>query len=197
MFLLAMGFGLPLPLGAVQLLWLNLVTNGGQDVALSFERPEKGLLDRKPRRPSEPIFDRVMIREAALSGLYTGGIAFAFFAWALSAGNGEAEARNMLLFLMVILENVQVFNSRSETRSAFAIPLSHNWMLVGAVVLAQSLQIAAPYIPGLNGVLGVAPIAPQMWVTLVGIALTLLVLMEADKWLRRRASSRRVDLAMP
>ncbi len=92
--------GLPLPLQPFQILWLNLVTNGGQDVALAFEKREPGLLDRPPRRPSEPIFDRVMIRQTAISGLYMGVVAYGFFAWAIAQGIEEAAARDLLLFLM-------------------------------------------------------------------------------------------------
>ena len=117
MFLLAMLTGLPLPLGAVQLLWLNLVTNGGQDVALAFERPEPNLLDRPPRSPKQAIFDGLMIRQTVVSGLYMGIVGYGFFAWALSSGFGEVEARNALLFLMVLFENVHALNARSETRS--------------------------------------------------------------------------------
>ena len=72
LFLLSVISGLPVPLNAVQLLWLNLVTNGGQDVALAFEKREPGLLERPPRRPDEPIFDRLMIRQSMVSGVYTG-----------------------------------------------------------------------------------------------------------------------------
>ncbi len=71
-FLLALLTGLPVPLTAIQLLWLNLVTNGGQDVALAFEHREPGLLDRPPRAANEPIFDRLMMRETAISGAYMG-----------------------------------------------------------------------------------------------------------------------------
>ena len=187
MFLLAMVSGLPLPLGAVQLLWLNLVTNGGQDVALAFEKPEPGLLGQPPRRPSEPIFDRVMIRQTAISGLYMGVVAYGFFAWAIGQGIEEAAARDLLLFLMVLFENVQVFNARSETRSAFAVAASNNWLLIAAVAFAQSAQIAAPFIPGLRDVLVVQPIPPLMWLWMLAIALSLLAVMEADKaWARRR-----------
>jgi P-type Ca2+ transporter type 2C len=116
LFILAMVTGLPLPLTAVQLLWLNLVTNGGQDVALAFERRESGLLDKAPRNPTESLFDRIMIRQVLISGSLIGIVCFAVFAWAIAAGMAEGEARNLLLFLVVLFENVQVFNARSETR---------------------------------------------------------------------------------
>ena len=91
----------------------------------------------------------------------------------------------MLLFLMVLFENVHVFICRSEALSAFRVPLRNNWPLIFAVAGAQGLHIAASYIPGLKDVLQVAPITVEMWLTLVPIALSVLLVMEADKALRR------------
>lgn len=190
MFLLAVGTGLPVPLTAIQLLWLNLVTNGGQDVALAFERRELGLLDQPPRSPKEPIFDRLMIRQVAISGIYTGLVAYVFFAWLIGQGMGAFEARNLLLFLMVAFENVHVFNCRSEQRSAFATPFRNNWPLVAAVVGAQSVHIAAAFLPGVRDVLQMQPISLGMWLILVPIAGSVLVVMEIDKLLRRLSSQR-------
>lgn len=187
LFLCSVASGLPVPLTAVQLLWLNLVTNGGQDVALAFERREAGMLDRPPRRPDEPIFDRVMLRETAVSGVYMGVAGYAFFALALSQGWSEGSARNLLLFLMVLFENVHVFNCRSETRSAFRTPLRNNGSLVVAVAAAQTLHIASAYIPGLREVLQVAPISPRLWLVLGLMALSILPVMEFDKALRARS----------
>ncbi|MCP1367631.1 HAD-IC family P-type ATPase, partial [Halomonas sp. BBD48] len=79
LFFLALGFGLPIPLTAVQLLWLNMVTNGIQDVALGFEKTEPGVLDRPPRSPDEPIFDRRMVENVLVSGLYIGVVAFGVY----------------------------------------------------------------------------------------------------------------------
>ena len=190
-FFLSVSTGLPLPLGAVQLLWLNLVTNGGQDVALAFEKPEADLLDRPPRRPTERLLDGLLIRQVAVSGIYMGVVAFAVFAWALSLGVPEAEARNLLLFLMVLFENVHAFNVRSETRSAFQIPLRHNWPLMASIAVAQTLHLAAPYVPVLRDVLEVQPVSLSNWAMLLGVAASLLVVMEVDKWLRRRRQSAR------
>ncbi len=180
-FVLALLTGYPLPLTAVQLLWLNLVTNGAQDVALAFEKREKGLLDRPPRPVDQPIFDRLMISQSVVSGMAMGGVSFAFFAWAIAAGWSEFEARNALLFLMVAFENVQVFNCRSETRSALRIPFQNNWPVVAAVIGAQAMHIGAAFTPGLSDVLQMQPISVGMWLSLVPIALSLLVVMELFK----------------
>ena len=188
-FLLATFTAQPLPLSAVQLLWLNLVTNGGQDVALAFEAREDGLLKRGPRPVNEPIFDRLMISESAVSGLAMGGMSFAFFVWALSQGWSEYDARNALLFLLVAFENVHVFNCRSETRSAFRVPFSNNWPVVASVVGAQAVHIGAAFVPGLRDVLGMHPISVELWLALVPIALSLLLVMELFKLVWRGISA--------
>jgi magnesium-transporting ATPase (P-type) len=130
-----------------------------------------------------------------------GGIAFAFFAWALALGWSEFEARNALLFLMVAFENVHVFNCRSETRSALRIPFSNNWPVIASVVGAQAVHIGAAYLPGLRDVLEMQPISIALWLTLVPIALTLLFVMELFKlavgWKERRAIARSASMESP
>ena len=190
-FLMALFTGFPVPLTAVQLLWLNLVTNGGQHVALALEKPEPGLLSRPPRRSGEAIFDGLMIRQTALSGAVIGIVGYLVFAWAISAGWSEFEARNVLLFLMVAFENVHVMNCRSETISAFRVPLANNWPLLASIVAAQAIHIGAAFTPGLRDVLDLAPIPWEQWALLVPMALSVLVVMEIDKALRAGQQRRR------
>lgn len=176
----------------VQLLWLNLVTNGIQDVALAFERGERGVLDRPPRAPDEPIFDRQMIEQVLVSGLYMGGVAFGVFYFLTEIqGMAEAEARNLLLLLMVLFSNVHVFNVRSETRSAFRIPPSHNWLLIGAVVVAQGVHIGSMFVPGWRDVLQVQPVTLQTWGLLLVVTLSMILVIEAYKFLRGRPLAER------
>jgi magnesium-transporting ATPase (P-type) len=184
LFAFAVAFGLPLPLFAVQLLWLNLVTNGIQHVALAFERGEPDILDRPPRPPSQPIFDRRMIEQTLLSGLYMGGAAFLFYWWALRAGWAENEVRNAVLLLMVLFENVHVFNCRSETRSLGRMPFLGNPLVILVVPAAQLVHIGAMYVPGLNELLGIAPIDFATWARVALIALSLVAVMEGYKAVR-------------
>ncbi len=181
LFALALAAGLPLPLLAVQLLWLNLVTNGIQDVALAFEGGEPGAMEHPPRPPGQGVFNRLMIVQSLVSGLTMGLIAFAAWLWLERAGYPEAEARNLLLMLMVLLENVHVFNCRSERVSAFRTPLRRNRLLIGGVIVAQGVHIASLYLPPMQRVLGVAPVSPTAWLTLLGLALLLLLAMEVFK----------------
>ena len=183
LFLLAILAGLPVPLFAAQLLWLNLVTNGIQDVALAFEKGEPGVLKRRPRPPDQALFDRRMVAQVLVAGIYMGGVAFGFFFWCLERGMAEAEARNLLLLLMVMFENAHAMNARSERRSVFRIALSANWFLVAAVVGAHGLHLLAGFIPGLAEVLGIQPIALDDWALVGGFAVTLILVMELYKGL--------------
>lgn len=187
LFFLALFAGLPLPLTAIQLLWLNLVTNGIQDVALASEGVEPGALKRKPRPVRERIFNRRMIRQTLVSGGYMGSAAFVlFFVLFEFFGIGEFEARNLVLLLMVLFENVHTFSCRSETRSVLQVPIAANRLLILAVVLAQGVHIGAMYMPVLRDVLEVEPVSLSLWSLLLAVALSLLVLDEAAKWWHRR-----------
>lgn len=182
LFFLSMLAGLPMPLVAVQLLWLNLVTNGIQDVALAFEPAEGDELQRPPRDPKEPIFDRQMLQRVGLSALFMGGIAFAVYYWLTHHGYSLEAARNYTLMLMVLLENMQALNSRSETHSIFRQRFFGNPLLIGSVLFAQGLHIACMYIPGIRDILGIQPISLTEWGTLLLIACTLLSLDEIFRW---------------
>jgi magnesium-transporting ATPase (P-type) len=182
--LLALAFGLPLPLLAVQLLWLNLVTNGIQDISLAFEAGEEDAMARRPRRPSEGIFDALMIQQTVLGGLAMGGLAFAIWWGLLASGVEEAAARNELLLLFVLMQNVHVFSCRSERRSAFRVPLRRNLVLVGGVATAQGLHLLAMHLPLTQAILGVRPVSLSEWGLAVGAALSILLVMEMFKLVR-------------
>jgi Ca2+-transporting ATPase len=193
LFILAIVFGLPPPLFAVQLLWLNLVTNGLQDVALAFEKGEPGIGRRPPRSPREPLFDRSMTAQVAVAGIYMGSVSFAAFHWFLSQGLALDDARNLVLLLMVLFENAHALNARSERQSIFRIPLSANWFLLLAVVGAQAIHIASMFIPGLAQVLGTKPIGILEWALVAAFAASLILVMELFK----KFFSRRFDHAIP
>ncbi len=191
LFFLALLAAIPLPLLPAQLLWLNLVTNGIQHVALAFEPAEGDEMRHPPRAPEEPIFNRVMVERIIVSSLTMGITAFILY-WHLthSLGLSVDAARNSTLLLMVLFENVHVFNCRSETLSVFNHSPLRNRLLLFGTVLAQLVHISAMYIPWLQQVLKVEPISLDHWLQLLGIALLLVVVMEIQKrlynWRRER-----------
>lgn len=185
---LAVSVGLPIPLLPVQLLWLNLVTNGIQDVALAFERGHGDELRAPPRRPKDPIFNQLMIERALLAGSWMAVLGFGLFAWLMAVQVPLDHARNTLLLVMVILQNVDAFNARSETRSAFALPLRNNPVLVIGVAAALAIHVLAMNWPLLQEVLRIEPVTAAEWVVLPLLALTLLGVMELHKWSWARRS---------
>ncbi len=187
LFFLALFSGVPLPLLPAQLLWLNLVTNGIQDVALAFEPAEGDEMERPPRSPQEPIFNRAMVEQVLVSGLMMGITAFVLY-WNLThaLGMDTDSARNSTLLLMVLFENVHVFNCRSENRSLFSDSPLRNPLLLFGTALAQLIHIGAMYIPWLQVVLDVHPVSFGHWLQLLGIALLLVLVMEIQKRIRAR-----------
>lgn len=178
---LAVSTGLPLPLLPVQLLWLNLVTNGIQDVALAFEPGEGDALKRRPRSPREPIFNRLMIERTIIGAVVMGGVGFGTFYWALNAGMGEFSARNILLLLMVLFENIHIGNCRSERKSVFRLsPLRSPILLIGTVT-AFTLHVVVMHVPIGHVLLSTEPVDLKTWGSLVLLSLTVLVAMEVYK----------------
>jgi magnesium-transporting ATPase (P-type) len=182
----ALALGLPVPFTAVQLLWLNLVTNGIQDVALAFEPAEQGVLQRPPRPPREGIFDRLMIERTVLGGLVFGLIGLLCFRGWLTDGHTVEQARNLLVQLFVLFEVFHIGNSRSETRSLFRLnPVSNPLLLIGTLT-ALSVHVAALYTPAFQKLLSIAPPTLDEWARLVGLAASIVVVMELHKALRAR-----------
>ena len=186
--MLSMLFFIPIPLLPVQLLWLNLVTNGIQHIALGLEKAEPGVLQRKARNPKEPIFNKIMISRVITGGMFMGVTAFAIFYTLLSFGYGEEYSRNATLLLMVLFENVHVVNYRSETHSLFKINHRKNMFLWISLIMAQAIHIGSMYIPFMSSLLDIQPVSFKMWISLLLIALLLTVIMEFEKLIRTKFS---------
>jgi calcium-translocating P-type ATPase len=186
LFLASIGAGLPLPLLAVQLLWLNLVTNGIQDVALAFEGGEPGAMKRAPRKPSEKIFNPLMINQTIVSGLTMGAIVFGLWYYLNTFTDmSEFHARNMILLLMVFMQNFHAFNCRSERVSAFKVPLKRNIILVFGVMAAQGIHILSMQIPFMQNILRIEPITFNEWFYILALAIPMILIMELFKYFRK------------
>lgn len=181
--------GLPIPLLAVQLLWLNLVTNGIQEIALAFEKGDMAVMKKPPRKPGESIFDPLMLQEVFLSALVMTVVAFGAWYYLIEVLGMEAtHARTDVMMLMVLLQNFHVLNCRSETRSIFRNPFSNNKLIIIGVLLAQGIHILAAYIPGLNTTLRLEPVGLQEWFILLALAGSIVLVMEVFKWIKKRTA---------
>ncbi|MEX0717216.1 MAG: HAD-IC family P-type ATPase [Planctomycetaceae bacterium] len=191
---LAVIAGMPLPLLPVQLLWLNLVTNGIQDKALAFEPGEGDTLRRPPRSPHERIFNRLMIERTLISAGVMGLVGIVTFMWLLPKNPTRAEldsARNSLLLLMVLFENVHVGNCRSETKSALVMSPFRRPIVLAGVLVAFFVHLAAMYVPLGQRVLGTAPVSWTHFAQLLALAVTVFVAIEIHKlfWAWRYGTS--------
>jgi Ca2+-transporting ATPase len=176
----------PLLMLPAQLLWLNLVTNGLQDVALAFEPGEKTALQRPPRRPSEGVVSRLLWERTLIAGLVMATGTLMLFRWELDRTGSLERAQTVALTTMVIYMAFHVGNARSETMSLFRLsPISNPFLLL-ATVSAVAVQVAALYLPPTQYVLRVEPIEAAAWARIVAVASSILVAMELHKAIRRR-----------
>ncbi len=185
LFFLSFAMGLPLPLTAIQLLWLNLVTNGIQDIALAMEGGEPDAMRRKPRNPKEGIFNKLMISQSLTSGISMGAICFTLWYVLLHSGYDELHARTLCFMFMVLAENTHVFNCRSELNSAFRVPLNRNYFIMYGVLLAQGIHILAVSTPFMQVILESDRVSLQEWGALFALSLVLIPVMEVFKWIWR------------
>jgi Ca2+-transporting ATPase len=182
----AMLLGLPIPYVPAQLLWINLVTNGLQDVALAFEPEEKGIVERKPRPPSEGIMSRLLIQRSALVGAVISlGVIFNYVL-AIKSGDSIDQARTVAVTTMVFFQFFQAWNSRSETQSIFSISLISNPYLFLSIVTAFFAHLAVLYVPAFQWIFRTVPIAIPEWIEIITVSTAIIFVVEADKLIRRR-----------
>jgi Ca2+-transporting ATPase len=182
----AVALGLPLPFIPAQILWINLVTNGMQDVALAFEPAEKGVLDRPPRPPGEGIFSRLLVQRTLLVGsVITIGVIYVFIQ-ALQSGASLEKARTLAVTTMVFFQFFQAWNSRSETESVFRLNPISNPILFYSMIAAFFAQLAMLYAPPLQWIFRTVPLSGSDWLEIAAVSSTVLIAVELDKWLRGR-----------
>lgn len=184
--LIAMVLDIPIPYVAAQLLWINLVTNGLQDVALAFEPGEKDVIKRKPRSLKEGIMSKLMYERSILVGLIiSAGVIFNFVS-ALDDGASLERARTIAVTTMVLFQFFQAWNSRSELQSVFTISPFSNPFLFYSMVAAFLAQIAVVYVPALQWIFRTESLALGEWTRILLVSLTVVVAVEVDKAIRRR-----------
>ena len=178
--------GLPLPYVPAALLWLNVVTNGLQDVALAFEKREPGVLDQPPRRREEGIVSPLLWERTVLLGLTMAIGSLWLFQWAIDAGLTSSQQRGAALTTLVVAMAVHAGNARSERRSLFAVSPLDNMFLSVAVVLALAVHVGASYWGPTQTVLRIEPVTAAGWIRIGLVVVAMIVVSELHKWLRSR-----------
>lgn len=190
-FCLSIIMDLPMPLVAIQLLWINVVTDGIQDFALSFEKAEEGILDEKPRSPKESIFNKSLLKEILIAGLVTGLVVFIVWMILIKVlGMNINIARGYIMALMVFIQNIHVFNCRSESKSAFSVPLKNNPLIVYGVICSVFLQIIVMEVSFLSKFLQTSSIPFTHLIILFLIAILVLLIMEIYKIINTLAKNK-------
>ncbi len=183
--------GLPIPYLPAQLLWINLVTNGFQVLALAFEPGEKDVLQRPPLKPGGGIMSPLLIqRTIFVALLISAGVVYEFI-HALNQGMGLDKARTVAVTTMVFFQFFQAINSRSEAQSLFRLnPFGNPYLFVG-ILASIGAQLAAIYVPVLQWLFRLEPITPMEWVRIILISITVIILVEIDKLARRIVAAAR------
>jgi P-type Ca2+ transporter type 2C len=177
--------GLPLPLTAVQILYVNLATDGLPAVALSVDPPEADLMQRPPRDPRRGIFTRPVVALTALGGAWSMLANLALFVWALGSGRSAREATTMTFVSLVLIELLKAYHFRSDRHSVFVRPFANRWLnlAIGWELLALASIV---YVPALGKLFGTFPLSVVDWAVVVGVALTISPVLETAKWALRR-----------
>ncbi len=179
-------FGFPLPFLPAQLLWLNLVTNGTEDVALAFEPGEEDVRRRPPRPRREGVISPLLWERTALVGAVMAAGTLFLFLVERASGTSLEEARTIALTTMVVFQVVHVGNCRSEHRSLFAKSPFSNPLLFAGTAAALALHVGALYFGPTQAALRVEPLDLATWAEILAVALTVSVAVELHKRFRRR-----------
>ena len=164
--------GFPLPLLPLQILWVNLVTDGLPAIALGVDPPDKDLMDRPPRQPQESIFARGLGKEIIVRGIEIGLATLLVYAlgcyWGGSGETNLPAARTMAFCTLVFMQLFYVFECRSESRSLLETGIKGNPYLLLAIAVSASMQIMAVSLPFLRPIFGAVPLQAEQW----GLVLT-------------------------
>jgi Ca2+-transporting ATPase len=180
----ALLFALPLPLAPIQILWINLVTDGLPGLALAGERAERDVMRRPPRLPSESVFAHGMWQHIVWVGVLIGALCIALQAW--GAATGSTRWQTMVFTVLTFCQLYHVLAIRSERESVFVIGFASNAPLLGAVLATYLLQLAVIYVPALNPVFKTEPLTLAELALCTTLPALVFAGVETEKWFARR-----------
>ncbi len=181
---LAPFLGLPVPLQPIQILWVNLVTDGLPGLALSVEPEERDIMRRAPRAPGESLFAHGIWQHTLWVGLLIGGLSLLVQAWALQAS--DAHWQSMVFTVLTLSQMCHVLAIRSERESLFSLGLFSNPAMLGAVLLTFVLQLAVLYMPLLQPIFKTTPLSLAELGWCLALSSVVFVAVEIEKALVRR-----------
>jgi Ca2+-transporting ATPase len=182
--------GMPLPLVPLQILWINLVTDGVPGLALATEKKEPGIMKRRPFSAKESVFARGVGQQiiwiGILMGLVSLGVGYLY--WLQDSDPVTGVWRTMIFTTLVLAQMGNALAIRSNTESVFSIGFFGNRTMIGAVVLTFVLQLALLYIPVLQRIFNTQPLNARDLIIALFASAIVFVAVEFDKWVRRQRS---------
>jgi len=169
----------------VQILYVNLATDGLPALALAVDPPEPGLMRRPPRHPRRGIFARPVVALMTAGGLWSTFLNLSLFAWALNSSRGVEEAMSITFVSLVLIQFFKAYNFRSDRHSVLAHPFANRW-LNRAILWESVLLVLIVSLPYLQEPFGTYELPPMSWMALVALAATVSPVLELVKWLQRR-----------
>jgi P-type Ca2+ transporter type 2C len=184
--------GLPLPLTAVQILYVNLATDGLPALALSVDPPEKDLMRRRPRNPRTGIFTRPVVTLMVTGGLWSAIVNLGLFIWAMNSGRSLAEAMTMTFVSLVLIQFFKAYNYRSDRHSVLNKPFANKWLNI-SILWEIALLLLVIYLPFLQRPFGTFSLPLVDWLIVIGLSLTISPVLELAKWMERRGWFGKMD----
>jgi Ca2+-transporting ATPase len=184
--------GLPLPLSAVQILYVNLATDGLPALALAVDPPDPDLMRRPPRNRRTGIFTRPVVSLMVIGGVWSAVVNLSVFTWALRSGRSLSEAMTITFVTLVIIEFFKAYNFRSDRRSVFRNPFANRWLNL-AILWELCLLGLVLYVPFLAMPFGNFSLSATDWAAILGAAVTITPVLETAKWFVRREYFGKLD----
>ena len=178
--------GLPLPLTAVQVLYVNLATDGLPALALSVDPPEEDLMRRAPRNPRTGIFTRPVVSLMLIGGIWAALANIGLFAWLSHSGRSEADAMAMTFVALVLVQFWNAYQLQVRpTVSLLERPFANRWLNLASPGSSRCCS-SSSMCPFLQEPLGTFSLSLEDWALVLGVSLTILPVLEAAKWAARR-----------
>jgi P-type Ca2+ transporter type 2C len=174
-------FGMPLPLTAVQLLYVNLATDGLPALALAVDPAEPGIMRRRPNDPKQGIFTRPVLALMLAGGFWSTLVNLALFEWARRSGRPLQEAMTMTFVSLVLIQFFKAYSFRSARVSVSVRPLANRWLNL-AVFWELCMLSAIVLVPVLRGLFGTYPIPVADWTIIILCSMTVIPVIEGVKW---------------
>jgi Ca2+-transporting ATPase len=176
--------GLPLPLSAVQLLYVNLATDGLPALALAVDPQERDVMQRPPRHARARLFTRPIVALLMVAGLWTAAVNAALFAWALDSGRSAAQAMTLTFATLVLIQFFNAYNFRSPHGSALRAPFANRWLNL-AVAWEVALLFVVVHWSVLQPAFGTVDLDLADWLLVLACAVSIVPVMELAKRLLR------------